>query len=318
MKKITAFCAGRRNGNSETFTKAALMAAEQAGVEVELIRLNECDLKPCLGCPTAPCLVKGPDCCPHHDDGAWLVEKLLDCDGYLMAAPVWCLSPAGIVSVFRDRVIGPKLDPQGFKMFGRVPEWVKGRVKERPGALISVGGAGTENWTSLGLPTLYTTTFTPQTNVVDHMNVTEVADMGAAVLRDDLIERAKNLGEHLAYAVLHMDEEPAKWMGDDTPTACPNCHQNLLIMHPGTNQCECAVCGKFGTVSMTDNKLSFVFEDTDINDRLAPAGKLTHGQEIFRIKREIYEPNKEKIPEKWQPYKDYNACITTAPSRQKA
>ena len=318
MRKITAFCAGRRNGNSETFTKAALMAAEKKGVEVELIRVNECNLKPCLGCPTMPCGTKGPDCCPLQDDGAWLVEKFLDCDGFLMAAPVWCLSPNAIVTVFRDRVIGPKLDPQSFKMFGRVPEWVKGRVKERPGALISVGGACTENWTSLSLPTLYTAAFTPQTNVVDHMNVTAVADMGAAVLRDDLMERAAKLGENLADAVLHMEEEhPAKWRGDTTPTACPNCHQNLLIMHPGTNQCECAVCGKFGTVSMEDNKLSFTFEETDVNDRLTPAGKLTHGQEIFRVKREIYEPNKDKIPAKWQPYKDYESCVVTAPSRRK-
>lgn len=318
MKKMVAFSAGRANGNCETYTKAALMAAEKMGVEVELIRLNECDLKPCLGCPTMPCGIAGePANCPHHDDGAWLVEKFLDSDGYLLAAPVWCIAPSGIVSVFRDRVFGPKMDSSAYKMFGGEPSWVKGRVKERPGALISVGGAVTENWTSLGLPTLYTTTFTPQTNVVDQMNVTSVADMGAAVLREDLIERAEKLGEHLAYAVLHMDEEPAKWMGDEEETACPGCHQNMMIMHPGTNKCECAICGTFGTVSMTDGKISFEWEEESKFDRLTVQGKLTHGQEIFQVKREIYEPNKDKIPEKMKVYKEYRSVIQTPPSRKK-
>lgn len=316
-KKIVAFSGGRINGNSETYLKAALMAAEKMGVEVELIRLNECDLKPCKACAMQVCAFKGPDACPLRDDGAWLIEKFLDSDGYLLAAPVWALSPPGIVNVFRDRVFGPKMDSASYDIFGGEPAWVKGRVKVRPGALISVGGAVTENWTSLGLATGFTTTFSAQTVVVDHMNVTKVADMGAAVLRDDYLERATKLGQNLAYAVLHMDEETPHWLGDDTPTACPGCHQSLMIMHPGTNKCECAICGRFGTVDMVNGGLEFHMVENDPNDRLTAQGKITHANEIFWVKKNLYEPHKDEITEKWQLYKSYSANLQTPPSRAK-
>lgn len=317
-KRIVAYSAGRKNGNTETYLKAALMAAEKMGVEVELIRLNECDLKPCKACAVQMCAFKGPEVCPLHDDAAWLIEKFLDSDGYLLGAPVWALSPTGVVSVFRDRVFGPKMDSATYDIFGGEPPWVKGRVKSRPGALISVGGAVTENWTSLGLATQFTTTFSAQTVVVDHMNVTQVADMGAAALREDYLERAAELGEHLAYAVLHMDEETPKWMGDPMPTACPGCHQNLMIMHPGTNQCECAICGRFGTVTMENGGIQFHMKEEDPNDRLTAEGKRTHAKEIFWVKENLYEPHKDEIEEKWSIYKAYGANLQTPPSRQRA
>lgn len=161
QKTITAFTCGRRGGNCEIFVKEALLAISKMGIKCELIRLNECNLQPCKDCTRGPCYVKGPGACIHRDDGEWLAEKFLDSDGYLLAAPVWSLSPAGIVTVFRDRIFGPKMDMAAWEMDG-TPDWARGRVKQRPGALISVGGALTEHWTSLGMATLYTTTFSAQ------------------------------------------------------------------------------------------------------------------------------------------------------------
>ena len=42
-KKIVAYCAGKRNGNAETYIRIALEQAQEMGCEVELIRLLECD-----------------------------------------------------------------------------------------------------------------------------------------------------------------------------------------------------------------------------------------------------------------------------------
>lgn len=314
-KKIVAFCAGRKYGNTEIFMKEALMAAEDAGCEVELIRLNECDLKPCKACPVQMCAFKGPDACPLKDDGAWLIDKFFDSDGYLLGAPVWALSPTGVVSVFRDRVFGPKMDVASYEIFGGEPEWTKGRGKARPGALISVGGARTEHWTSLGLATLFTTTFSPQTEVVDHMNITEVADLGAAVLEDKLLARAKKLGENLAYAVLHPEEEN-HWIGDegDEPAACPGCRQNLMIMKPGRTYVECAICGTRGDISLIDGKIAVDFAPGQEDNRIMPSGKILHMKEIFDVKKNKYEPAKERIPELWKKYKEYDQCIQTPPS----
>ena len=43
--KILAVSAGRKDGNCEVFTKAALMEAEKMGLEVELVRLRDMDIE---------------------------------------------------------------------------------------------------------------------------------------------------------------------------------------------------------------------------------------------------------------------------------
>ena len=64
MPKVTAFTCGARFGNSEIFAKVALQALQRMGIETELIRLNDCDLRPCIGCPNKLCS-KGPEHCIH-------------------------------------------------------------------------------------------------------------------------------------------------------------------------------------------------------------------------------------------------------------
>lgn len=82
---------------------------------------------------------KGPSACVLKEDGSRLSERILDSDGYLLAAPVWSLSPCGVATDFHDRVFGPKMDLAQWEANG-IPEWENDRVKQRPGALISVGG----------------------------------------------------------------------------------------------------------------------------------------------------------------------------------
>lgn len=63
------------------------------GCEVELIRLNECDLRPCKACTVTHCMAKGLAGCIIKDDAQWLLDKFLESDGYIMGAPIWSLSP---------------------------------------------------------------------------------------------------------------------------------------------------------------------------------------------------------------------------------
>ncbi len=309
-KKIVAFCAGRKNGNTELFMKLALKEAEKMGIEVELIRLNECNLQPCKACPNMPCMAKGAKGCILKDDGEWLMDKFLESDGYLLGAPVWSLSPCGVVTDFRDRIFGPKMDVAGWALNGGTPEWVKGRDQHRPGALISVGGALTENWTSLGLATLYTTTFSAQINVVDHMNVHEVADMGEALTRQDYVLRAKYLGQNLAYAVLHPEIDWTKqYLGETKEEeACPGCHNSLLIAKPGRTYVECAVCGRKGNITMGEDGMRFEWPE-DHGDRLTVLGKFQHMREITYHTEAIYGPLKPAIEEEFNQLKSENEFL---------
>lgn len=315
-KKIVAFCAGRKNGNTEMFMKLALMEAKKMGVEVEIIRLNECDLRPCKACPGMPCMEKGVRGCVLKDDGEWLMDKFLESDGYLLGAPVWSLSPCGIVSDFRDRIFGPKMDVAGWALNGGPPQWVNERGQYRPGALISVGGALTENWTSLGLATLFTTTFSAQINVIDHMNVHAVADMGEALTRKDYVLRARYLGQNLAYAVLHPEEDwTKKYLGEtEEAEACPGCHNSLLIAKPNREYVECAICGRKGSVSMKNGGMEFEWP-ADSDDRLTVLGKFQHMREITYHTNIIYAPLRSEIEEEFNQLKEENEFLVRPPKK---
>ena len=130
-KKVVAFTAGRRGGNCEVYVKIALEAIRAMGIDVEMIRLHECELHPCTDCLRGGCYVKGPEGCIWKDDGPWLAEKFMESDGYILAAPVWSLSPCGIVTDFRDRVFGPKMDLAMWEINGGMPEWQKENASGR-------------------------------------------------------------------------------------------------------------------------------------------------------------------------------------------
>ena len=313
-KKIVAFSCGRRGGNTEIYIKAALLAASRMGIKCELIRLNECNLIPCKNCLRGPCYAKGPGACILKDDGVWLADKFLESDGYILGAPVWSLSPTGIVTVFRDRIFGPKMDLAAWEMNG-IPDWANGRNLQRPGALISVGGALTENWTSLGLATLYTTTFSTQTNVVDHMNVYQVADYGEALMRKDYMRRATYLGQNLGHAVLNPQIDWVhNFLGDTKGEACPGCHQSLLIAKPGRDYVECAICGRRGSVSMADGTLSFTWPK-DPQDRLTMQGKYDHMREIARHTEDLYDPHVDEIKEKHKYFRELENFTVKPPAK---
>ena len=130
-KKVVAFTAGRRGGNCEIYVKIALKELTKMGIECEMIRLHECDLPSVSGLPQRSVLTKGPSACVIKDDGPWLAEKFLDSDGYLLAAPVWSLSPCGVVTDFRDRVFGPKMDMSQWEAHG-IPDGPERPCKATP------------------------------------------------------------------------------------------------------------------------------------------------------------------------------------------
>lgn len=310
--KLAAFCAGRQHGNTEVFMKEALMAAEKKGIEVEFYRLRDFELSPCTACyKLCP---PDPDMCPHKDDNRFLVEAFLNCDGYLVGAPVYSLTPSSLLFTFRDRVFGPKMDSAGVRLGMPEMPFVKGRFKARPGGLISVGGAGTEHWTSLGLPSLFSTTFSAQTEIVDHLNVYGVADHDAATIADEWLEKARKLGENVADAMLSGDHS---WRGEKEGS-CPFCHLNLIQMEPGSDNVTCAVCGITGKVRVENGVAVFDWPDDHAHrkdNRLQYIGKEEHLKEVRMIRKEM-DPRREEAKEKLQKYVDYNACEVKSPFRE--
>lgn len=316
--KLVAFTAGRPKGNCEIFTKEALRGAVDKGVEVELIRLTDCEMHGCKACVPGFCpACIDPERCPYgKDDAIWMIDKFLDSDGYLIAAPTYSLTPNSMLFDFRDRVFGPKMDVAGF-MVGERPEpgFATGRFKARPGALIAVGGALTEHWTSLSIPSLYSTTFSAQTEVVDTLNVYGVADPNAAAIEDDWLARAYELGQNLADAMITGDH---RWRGN-REGACPCCHQNLIQVIPESTEVICPICGIFGEILVIDGKVSFNWIDDDAHrkdNRMEIRGKLTHLHEVRKC-RDIYKPREEEAKEKARKYHEWTDIVQVPPSRMR-
>src|SRR4030066_2145532 len=178
--KLLGFSCGRKNGNTEVLVKEALMGAEEAGgVEVQFVRLLDVDIRGCLFCKACKKIMEGAEGCVIKDDAAFLYNCIMDCDGIILGTPVYALDRPGVLKMFEDRMMGPYVDATGAReaikrggvtvATGRKVVIDERVLKMRVGGLITNGGASTPNWTSFALPLLYTFTFPPQIEIVDHL-----------------------------------------------------------------------------------------------------------------------------------------------------
>lgn len=91
----------RKNGNSDVLCDAFMQGAQEAGNEVEKIRLADSDIKYCTGCCT--CIRKSGSCV-QNDDMNEILEKILAADVLVLASPVYFHSFNGHMKTFMDRV----------------------------------------------------------------------------------------------------------------------------------------------------------------------------------------------------------------------
>jgi multimeric flavodoxin WrbA len=304
--KLLGLACGRRNGNSEMLLKEALMGAEEVGVEVELLRLLDLDIRPCIGCKVCLRQQGGLEKCAVKDDSVFFFNHFMDADGLIVAAPVWTLTPPGYYIHVRDRALGPFVDVGGNMMRRDAQGSDKGldkRVfKNRPGGVISVGGAPLPNWVSLGLPNLHTMLFSPQVVVVDQMQVLKANEqIGTVLFNKKAVSRARKLGRNVAKQ-MGKPWGKMKYVGDD-PGTCPVCHLDLMVMRG--DHVECAVCGIRGEVKMVGKQIKVTFsrEQQELS-RFTVEGKKLHMIEIADTRKEL-APRYSEIPELVKKYQKY-------------
>lgn len=321
--KLLGLSCGRKMGNSEILLKEALMAAKESGAEVEILRLVDLDIKPCHHCLQCPWNPKGPKGCIHKDDGPFLWDKIMECDGLIISSPVYTLTPPALLLNVRDRILGPKADiafideykKAGYKdiRFNR-QAFVDERIfKPRPGGFISIGGAPYIDWVTLAIPLLHTLSFSMQIEIVDQIQIVGVGAPGAILLKEEALQRAKRLGQNVANAMGKSRQE-MKFMADDQGI-CPSCHLKLLVVIE-KNEIMCPICGIKGTLEIKNGKITpFFSEEEQKKSRLTIEGKRIHFYEILDVFNEFQKRAKE-IPEK---IKKYESClpITIPPSKVK-
>lgn len=311
--KILGISCGRRMGNTEILVKEALMGAEEMGAEVELIRLQDLNLKPCTGCNA--CVVnlfeKGGsgDCVLRDDDFKFIDEKILDCDGIIIGSPIYEKSPSGQLKILNDRM-GPSHD-MAMRMIAKKIRAEKNittgngpderSFKIRAASLIAVGGS---EWDNLALPMLHLFTLSMQMEVVDKMLVNWVALPGMVALKDDALERARKSGRHVAETLMKPIEE-AKYIGEEG--LCPLCHSKLIEVRNEDNNYPtvCGICGVKGTLNVVDGKVTFeVKEEDKAHSHIKLSGKFEHCDELNKVSLKP-APNAHELPERLKKYKNY-------------
>jgi multimeric flavodoxin WrbA len=89
----------RRKGNTALLLKRAVEGAREAGADVEEIVLRDLKMSPCLeiyGCKeTGRCAIK--------DDFQGVYDKLLACDGLMLASPVFFYTVSAHTKILMDR-----------------------------------------------------------------------------------------------------------------------------------------------------------------------------------------------------------------------
>lgn len=291
-KKVLGISFGRKMMNTDVMIKAALMECEKAGCDVQFIRADDLDIRPCTGCIS--CVVgmttgRGKGGCPIKDDFHIIDEALMECDAVIVGSPTYEMSPTGRFKTVCDR-IGPSHDitfrkatyEEGLAA-GKDPANLPDvrSFRKRVGALISVGGAMTKNWLAFMLPTMYEFTMSMGIDVID-MHEYYGAMAHEHVLGNEAeMERMRQVGQNIAAALqADSEEERTKWRGEEEGV-CPVCHCNMLTVSPDRKSVECPVCGISGEFQVIDGKLEVTFSEAQQKrSRLHWDGKLEHSTEI--------------------------------------
>ncbi len=299
-KKVIGLSTGRKNGNSEMLLKHALMAIEKHGIETEIIRAQDCDVKPCIGCEgcvlslnktgVSKCTIKG-------DDAEWLITKVLvEGDALIMSMPIYHLVPNSHFFVMHHR--------QHPIMFNH-PELMK---KTRPGAIMCVGG-GEADWTPLGLMSANIMLQHAYT-LVDQVQFTGHGRPAQVLVRQEDLDRAKRLGDNVARSVLAPPEE-IKFLGDDGQTVCPVCHCNVLQVQTQLPHVVCPVCDVHGVLSGQGNDMKVEWNPEEVkHPRLSEYGVNVHLEEIKNKHIKFMTEYQEKVKELVKPLASWGNVVS--------
>lgn len=97
----------RKGGNSDTLCNAFGRGAEEAGNQVEKIRLAQLNIEYCSACYAC----KQIGCCVKQDDMAHLLEKMRAADVIVLATPVYFYTMCAQMKTMIDRTLGGAQKP---------------------------------------------------------------------------------------------------------------------------------------------------------------------------------------------------------------
>lgn len=278
MKILGIVGSCRKLGNTEILVKEALMAAQEEGAEVDIVRWTNYEILPCEG--DAVCMFLGKDCKHRDRDGHdYLLNMMYEFDGVVLGAPCYILEVEAVVKQFIDRLF--ILSSRPSKMIGK------------PAAIIVP--YATRGWTSYAFL---------QPTIVLHQLGMHIIDKQLIHIQamsetagDSLArEKARRIGKEVAHAVKTGDHS---YRGD--PGICPVCHERNIRIMRDNETVECGICAIRGRLSIVDGKINVVFPQEQLKwHRFA-------FESLYRHVTYEIKPSKDYFIRKWPALKQDRA-----------
>jgi multimeric flavodoxin WrbA len=99
LKAIGIVGSPRRGGNTEILTQHTLKAIEEDGLDTELIRLADLDIRPCNACMAC----QDEEHCPINDDLFPIYIKMKEAEAIILASPVYFGSATALLKALMER-----------------------------------------------------------------------------------------------------------------------------------------------------------------------------------------------------------------------
>ena len=275
MKILGIVGSCRKLGNTEILVKEALMAAQDQGAKVDIVRWTNYDIFPCEG--DAVCMFLDKDCKHKGNDGHdYLLNMMYEFDGVVLGAPCYILEVEAIVKQFIDRLF--ILSSRPSKMIGK------------PAAVIVP--YATRGWTSYAFlqPTILLHFL--GMHIIDKQLIHTQAMSESA--GDPLAkEKARRIGKEVADAVRTGDHS---YKGD--PGICPVCHERNIRIMSDNQTVECGICAIRGRLTIVDGKIRAEFPQEHLAwHRFAP-------ESLYRHTTYEVKPSKDYFIRKWPDLKE--------------
>lgn len=302
--KVLGISFGTKNGNNDAMCKEALKGAKEMGAEIEFINATALNIKPCTGCiACVSSLMSGRgNICAVKDDFEWLLDKMLDADGIVVADPIFEKGATGLFHTITDR-FGPRMDRGNNIISTKIAEASHGTypdpriLKDKVISYMAIGGS---DWGTLVQCDHAMHALTPMWKVIDN----DCFQWSKGIVMDDeKLNRAHKIGEQIAKAAENI--EAAQYQGEEG--VCPHCHSRNFFLDKDSTHAICCLCGIEGDIVIKDGKVAFEFPETQVehaHDTLS--GKFIHGNDIKRMEGELSEVQKsEEFKTRMKGYKEF-------------
>ena len=280
MKILGMLGSYRKNGNSDILAKEALMGAEEAGAEVEVMRLTDYRIRSCQG--FGLCLFRKEGC--HIDDdvkGIW--SRIGEADAVLLSVPCYFLESTAVLKQLIDRA------------------WVLAHQGTLRGKYASVlVPYATRGWIPYGMlqPNIF---FGILGLKVIHRETFNVQGLGEAVHDEEGITRARRIGRELAEAVREQDPSYRS-----EPGLCPVCQDWNIRILKGRRAVECPTCGIRGRLEIHNGTIHVAFDEGAVAQyRFDPEVGYNHFTYHIKPSKDYFLKTKEERKARGKMYKEY-------------